>query len=405
MGFTGPNGRHFRFDCMVSLRDTPPGIPHAQVIFPRYSDDDTVTKRSFTPRTFEEVREMVKKLLESNKKSPADFANCEHQPLINGEGEIVNATSVTPLHIPLGLGVKILEAVETLAVEEDQMVFDAKGISSNEMKILYQQRKDIQTNIEKLNNVLQQTQAEAQILLESITAYQAENNFAFHRDDLKKFIDKSPIKTFTTEIKAADSRLEDILKQAEQISGPFRERLGKVLSKLNLKRQVYHSGALIGEDVHKLTRKSNVILLSQVFEPLALSLDSGDSQTFGSAAIKQKVYTRLSTFASCYELFMANRYLCRHEVIKLCARAYSFGNWLPVNFAQESLIRKFHMLTHEVPRKALLQRSVRLEAEHCSESIHPFVNRWQRVYCTLQDPKTRLSNIAKAQWLNSDTDV
>ena len=313
-----------------------------------------------------------------------------------------------------------------MAVEENQKVFDAKGISSNEMKILYQQRKDIQTNIEKLSNDLQQAQAEAQILQESITAYQAESNFAFHRDDLKKFIDKSPaaiqirkhlndlksqlsghqksIKTFTTEIKAADSTLEDILKQAEQISGRFRERLGKVLSKLNLKRQVYHSGALIGEDVHKLTRKSNVILLSQVFEPLTLSLDSGDSQT-GSAAIKQKVHTRLSKFASCYELFMANRYLCRHEVIKLCARAYSFGNWLPVNFVQESLIRKFHLLTDEVPRKALLQRSVGSEAEHCSESIHPFVNRWQRVCCTLQDPKTCLSNIAKAQWLNSDQEV
>ena len=55
---------------------------------------------------------MAKKCLESNKKSPAVFANCEHQPLINGEGEIVNATSVTPLHIALGLGVRNLEAVE-----------------------------------------------------------------------------------------------------------------------------------------------------------------------------------------------------------------------------------------------------------------------------------------------------
>ena len=130
------------------------------------------------------------------------------------------------------------------------------------MKILYQQRNDIQTNIKKLSDDIQ-AQAEAQILKESITAYQVENNFAVRRDDLKKFIDKSPaaiqirkhlndlksqlsgqqksIKTFTTEIKAADSRLEDILKQAEQISGPFRERLGEVLSKLNLKRQVVTS--------------------------------------------------------------------------------------------------------------------------------------------------------------------
>ena len=40
------------------------------------------------------------------------------------------------------------------------------------MKILYQRRKDIQTNIEKLTDDLQQAQAEAQILQESITEYQ-----------------------------------------------------------------------------------------------------------------------------------------------------------------------------------------------------------------------------------------
>ena len=73
---------------------------------------------------------MAEKFSESNNKSEsADFANCEHQPLINSEREIVNATSlVTPLHLALGLGVKNLEPVETLAAEEDQKVFDAKGV-------------------------------------------------------------------------------------------------------------------------------------------------------------------------------------------------------------------------------------------------------------------------------------
>ena len=60
-------------------------------------------------------------------------------------------------------------------------------------------------------------------------------------------------------------------------------------------------------------------------------------------------------------------------------------------------MRKLHLLTYEVPGKALFQRSVGLEAEHCSESINLFVNQWQRVYCTLQDPKA-----PKAQWLSSE---
>ena len=65
-GLTGPNGGHFCIDCMASLRDRPLGILHAQVMFLRYSDDDTVTKRSLIPQTFEQVREMAEKVLESN---------------------------------------------------------------------------------------------------------------------------------------------------------------------------------------------------------------------------------------------------------------------------------------------------------------------------------------------------
>ena len=76
-----------------------------------------------------------------------------------------------------------------------------------------------------------------------------------------------------------------------------------------------------------------------------------------------------------------------------------YENWLPINFKEENLSRKFHMLTHEVPRKALMSATVGLEAEHCSESIHPFCNKWGRLYKTVQNDKQKLALIAKAQWL------
>ena len=56
--------------------------------------------------------------------------------------------------------------------------------------------------------------------------------------------------------------------------------------------------------------------------------------------------TRLKKFAQCYKLFTANRELCPHEVHSLILRCHSYGNWLPVNFPNESLPRKFHMLTY-----------------------------------------------------------
>ena len=60
------------------------------------------------------------------------------------------------------------------------------------------------------------------------------------------------------------------------------------------------------------------------------------------------------------------------------------------------------MLIHEVPRKELMSATVGLEAEHCSESIHPFCNKWDRLYKTVQNDKQNLALIAKAQWLASN---
>ena len=83
---------------------------------------------------------------------------------------------------------------------------------------------------------------------------------------------------------------------------------------------------------------------------------------------------------------------------KLCFRACSYGNLLPVNVEEENLFSKFHMLTHEVPWKALMSATVRLEAEHC---IHPFCNKWDNLYRTVQNDKQKLALTAKAHWLAS----
>ena len=59
------------------------------------------------------------------------------------------------------------------------------------------------------------------------------------------------------------------------------------------------------------------------------------------------------------------------------------------------------MLTYEVPRKALLCDTVGLEAEHCSEAIQPFCNKWNRLYRTVQNKKEKLLIIAKVESLAS----
>ena len=49
-----------------------------------------------------------------------------------------------------------------------------------------------------------------------------------------------------------------------------------------------------------------------------------------------------------------------------------------------------------------MRKTVGMEAEQCSESIHPIVNELQRKYNTVRNSKNRLELTAKSQWLKSN---
>ena len=177
------------------------------------------------------------------------------------------------------------------------------------------------------------------------------------------------------------------------------------MDSLRLKRQVYHSGALVGNDIEKIYSKSyrkNPTEFSKVFDPIILSTTDGTQRMFSSHLLKQKILTLLLKFSQVYELMMLSRTLCKHEVLLLAVRCYSLGNWFPVSFPMENLSRKFHVLCYRVPEKASDCFTVGLYTENISESIHPVVNKLKRRYSSVTDLKMQLSLICKDQWLSSN---
>ena len=116
-----------------------------------------------------------------------------------------------------------------------------------------------------------------------------------------------------------------------------------------------------------------------------------------------KVSTLLTKLSLCFQLYSPSSPLCRHEVAFLAVRCASFGHWFPINFPNTNLLGKFHVLTFHVPEKAISKHTVGMEAEHCSESIHPVVNRLERTYATTQNTCDRLALAAKSQWLQSNS--
>ena len=97
-----------------------------------------------------------------------------------------------------------------------------------------------------------------------------------------------------------------------------------------------------------------------------------------------------------------SRPLCRYELALIGIRFSSIGCWLPTALPPVLITPKFHLLTHHFPEKASIQRTIGMEAEHSSETIHTVVNSLNRIYHIVPNVKRRLELIFKTQSLRSN---
>ena len=179
---------------------------------------------------------------------------------------------------------------------------------------------------------------------------------------------------------------DEIEKEIKEVTGPFMTKFNKVSEQVGIRKQPYHGGSLIGPDVHKVL--NNFEKFSDIILPVQIDTTTG-CKSFGSQELSDKVHTMFQKFKSCYDLYTLNRMLCKHEVELLALRCSEFGCWFPVNFPEENLRRKFHLLTVEVPRQARLLGTDGMMSEQAIESIHANLNKYERMYCTVRLPAKR----------------
>ena len=132
----------------------------------------------------------------------------------------------------------------------------------------------------------------------------------------------------------------------------------------------------MGNNVNKLTWPRNIRNISNIFKPKRIDMKKG-KKLFSSHHLKVKIRTLLGKFRQCYDLYSVATPLCKHEVGLLALRCFSFGSWLPTNFPDENITPKVHVLIYHIPEKAKIVRTVGLEAENASESIHLVMNKLQ----------------------------
>ena len=350
------------------------------------------------------------------KAEPKLFENCINKPLVTG-GKIMDTFSTTPLHVSLGLGQQLLNVIENEAIELDKEVFENEGqfeafLSSYERQNeILGQCQTIKDKIEKVDdkiNIVIEKKKEiirdrakfletknGKPVCKSALAAGVRDHFAKLTTEKTSLVQEK--EKIQKQLEKTENKLKKVEEDVKKVTGPFKSKLDALLDSLKLKRCVYRSGALIGPDVKKLVQKFNIPKFGKVFQPTEIKRKSGGRKTFSSRAIQQKVVTLLDTFKSCYDLYTANRVLCKHEVEMLALRCSSFGCWFPVNFPEQNLRRKFHLLTVGIPKQARRIRTVGMITEQTIETIHPYINELDRRFAKVTNKTQKGLIICKQQ--------
>lgn len=103
--------------------------------------------------------------------------------------------------------------------------------------------------------------------------------------------------------KTSQEQLEQIHSKINTLTGPFQKRFDNTLEAMNLKRQVYHKGALVGNDVAKILHSNNVKKIVKVFKPLPVTLEHGGKEVFSDQKVMSKVSTFLTKLSLCFKLY------------------------------------------------------------------------------------------------------
>ena len=417
LGLSGPSGRHFCIHCLATRIELSQNIGSSYGLHELdngaqdqcQNAEEVDESGPHVLRTYEGCKSANRRFVESGSENVLNFQNCKQLPLNWDIGPIIDNISTTPLHVSLGIGLQNVNAIEEMALELDRQVKEAEGQSSDELNQLMNARNGHIEALQELNE--QKELFKLQIADWEEQEHELQEREPHHFEKVNRaFVDRSreakdsraalklltqqknnvkiQLKDTEKSLSGKEKELEKALSDIEKASGPFKVKFDNTMNALKLKRVVYHSGALIGPDVYKTLQPLSIQLFADIFQPIELNTKSG-KQRFGSASMVLKVRGLLTKFAACYKLYTKNAPLCKHEVEQLCLNIMEFGTWFPLNFPDVSLTPKFHMMTFEMPRQVRRLQTIGMLTEQVSESIHPYINKLERMFASTRDIPSR----------------
>ena len=242
----------------------------------------------------------------SSKSKVKEFNNFEAPSLFKGTGSVIFTTPCMPLHISFRIGLNNLNILENEVIELDQQIKSDSGDQTGEVHTLMDQIKHLEDSVKQEKRILEKNQ-DGLAIKRGLFSEMEKSNFELllrmgRTYDVKTVEARAAQKlhkNLSNEIADLEKGNKIITKTVKNskndlVKGVFQTDLCNGINLMKLKRQVYHSGAIIGKDVNRLTKQENIKKLRSVFKPRLIKLPDGQIKVHSDTSKSVNVNTLLT---------------------------------------------------------------------------------------------------------------
>jgi hypothetical protein len=426
MGFQGPGSTEFCHCCHARLNQTNgKGLPSSRLRQEGFTDDRPDHIRD-PPRRMgtQATRVLSQKLQEARalyaqgkgkKPSEAAYHSCINAPLFH-VNTMSDEVSLIPLHIELGQGLRIFNALEASLKKVDAAYAKFCGKLPDDTKEKAALLKIIAT-IEKIISDLDEARMALSTHSHGLELIEATPDSSAAVEKAKKPPGGEELLPLEAEYRAhlvglmeAKSKVTALEKQldteekkadnqrAEQ-PGEREMALLQLMATLKLKREAYHGGAFVGSDIQAVMDPEIIAkfcgLLADIKVGAKLKLDADrrvrlNLKTFGSVERSDEMKELFMSFSDVMTLFGRTSALCEHHIRAFQPRCDRYARAYATALPDEQSQPKTHLLCAEMADQAERMGGPGMLGEDPVESVHVRDNGLKRRHASTTD---RLENL------------
>jgi hypothetical protein len=180
---------------------------------------------------------------------------------------------------------------------------------------------------------------------------------------------------------------KDLEKKSRSSMGTHEKALLQALDDMNVQRQAYHGNVFVGNHC-KIVLRNHLKLCSVIDD----------------AAIRNKFLRVFSVFNKLQPILFKRKFLSDDEIIELCQYTDLFACEFHACFPNESITRKMHELTFNVPLFVKSHKTIGLLNEEEGESLHGGINQELRQLHSVRNQEQKLRLVLKRFELHSKAD-